>query len=276
LAEQLAQEAANWGWQTAIATNLNTARKQLYREHPSMLLLDPSVSSFEDSLSLLAELKDRQPPVPVLVFTEQTDLTNRLEVARQGGHTFLPKPMLPAQVLEAVTQMLQQTDPAEAKVLAVDDDPKILAVLQTLLSPWGLQVTTLEDPRRLWEALEAVSPDLLILDVEMPHVNGIELCQVVRNDSRWSDLPILFLTVYTHADIVNQVFTVGADDFVSKPIVGPELVTRVINRLERNKFGYRIAQMHQARLADGDEAGQVVRMIRPLAKVNQIDPVLDK
>lgn len=251
-AKQVAEEAANWGLQTAIATNLNTARKQLYREHPSVVLLDPSVdSNLEDSLSLLWELNQRKPPVPVVISTEHTDLTNRLQVARQGGHTFLPKPMPPAQVLEFVTQVLQ-ADQAEAKVLVVDDDPKILAVLQTLLSPWGLKVTTLEDPRRFWETLEAVSPDLLILDVEMPHLNGIELCQVVRNDSRWSELPILFLTVHTDADIVNRVFTVGADDFVSKPIVGPELVTRVINRLERNKLRHRMAQMQQDKATDGN------------------------
>lgn len=251
-AEQVAGEAANWGLQTAIVTNLHTARQKLYREHPSVVLLDPSFSSNpEDSLSLLTELKSRKPPVPVVVFTEQTDLTNRLQVARQGGHTFLPKPMLPAQVLESVTQVLQ-ADQAEAKVLVVDDEPKILAVLQTLLSPWGLKVTTLDDPRRFWETLAAVSPDLLILDVEMPHLNGIELCQVVRNDSRWSELPILFLTVHKDADIVERVFTVGADDFVSKPIVGPELVTRVINRLERYKLRQRMAQMQQPLAADGN------------------------
>jgi len=52
----------------------------------------------------------------------------------------------------------------------------------------------------------------------MPHLSGIELCQIVRNDSRWSGLPV-FLTAHTDATIVNQVFAVGADDFVSKPIV---------------------------------------------------------
>ena len=159
-----------------------------------------------------------------------------MQVAKSGGQTFLQKPMHPAQVLENVMQVLHLSTQAEAKILAVDDDPKILEVLQSLLSPWGLRVKTLEDPRCFWETLEDVQPDLLILDVEMPKSNGIELCQIVRNDSRWSELPILFLTAHTDADIINQVFSVGADDFVSKPIIGPELVTRTINRLERIKL----------------------------------------
>ncbi|MGL5923166.1 response regulator [Chroococcidiopsis sp.] len=144
---------------------------------------------------------------------------------------------------QAVAQALENAPHAEAHLLVVDDDPKILAVLPALLNPWGLKVTTLEDPRRFWETLEATAPDLLILDVEMPYVNGIDLCQVVRNEPRWSDLPILFLTVHHDADIVDRVFSAGADDFVSKPIVGSELVTRIVNRLERMKLLHRINQV---------------------------------
>ncbi len=83
---------------------------------------------------------------------------------------------------------------------------------------------------------------MLILDVELPYTNGIELCRLVRNEPRWSELPILFLTVHSDAEMVNQVFSVGADDFVSKPIVGPELVTRIVNRLERMKLRQRVTQ----------------------------------
>ncbi|MEH2205619.1 MAG: response regulator [Nostoc sp.] len=146
------------------------------------------------------------------------------------------------QVLEAVTQPLQNDLHAETKILVVDDDPQIQAFLQILLSPWGLKAIALEDPRQFWETLEVVTPDMLILDVELPYTNGIELCQLVRNDSRWCELPILFLTVHSDAEMVNQVFSVGADDFVSKPIVGPELVTRIVNRLERMKLRQRVVQ----------------------------------
>ncbi|MFS0518212.1 response regulator [Nostoc sp. UIC 10607] len=146
------------------------------------------------------------------------------------------------QVLKTVTQPLQNHPHAETKILVVDDDPQIQALLQTLLSPWGLKAIALEDPLQFWGTLEAVAPDMLILDVELPHTNGIELCRLVRNDPHWSELPILFLTVHSDAEMVNQVFSIGADDFVSKPIVGPELVTRIVNRLERLKLRQRVAQ----------------------------------
>jgi diguanylate cyclase (GGDEF)-like protein len=124
----------------------------------------------------------------------------------------------------------------DATVLIVDDDPIVLNLLDTLLNPWGLNVITLDQPRNFLNVLTTAQPDLLVLDVEMPDVNGIELCQVVRDHPQWSYLPILFLTAHTDADTLHQVFSAGADDFVSKPIVGPELVTRILNRLERSRL----------------------------------------
>ncbi|HEY9707056.1 MAG TPA: response regulator, partial [Oculatellaceae cyanobacterium] len=92
------------------------------------------------------------------------------------------------------------------------------------------------NPQQFWETLEQTVPDLLILDVAMPELSGIDLCQVVRNDLRWSELPILFMSARTDAETVHRVFSAGADDYVNKPIVGPELVARVLNRLERSQI----------------------------------------
>lgn len=242
LAEALVKEAEHWGFQAAIALTLSAAREHLYSHHPNVVLLDLEFSQPTAGLTLLAELQHRKPPVPVVVFTTDNSLTRRLEVLRQGGQVFLQKPVPTVQVLEKVNQVLQQTNPAEARILVVDDDPLILTLLKTLLDPWGLRVTPLQDPRNFWETLEACSPDLLILDVEMPHLNGIELCQVVRNDARWNSLPILFLTAHDAPDMVNQVFAAGADDFVHKPIIGPELVNRILNRLERIKLLRQMAE----------------------------------
>lgn len=239
--EQLAQESANWDLQVTLATNITTARSKLYQEHPSVVLLDTSVLTEDESLKLLVEFSARKPAVPVLICSQNRP-SGCLGITYNDGITFLQKPCVPIKVLETVKQVLQKAALTQVKVLAVDDDPNILASLQTLLTPWGLTVKTLAEPNAFWQTLEAFKPDLLILDVEMPGVNGIDLCSLVRNHSHWSELPILFLTLYSHADIINQVFSVGADDFVSKPFVGPELVTRIINRLERIKLVRQAAQ----------------------------------
>lgn len=98
-----------------------------------------------------------------------------------------------------IAQLLQQFSSHEAKLLIVDDDLQLLDFLHGLLEPWGFKLTLLKDPKQLWEMLEQTIPDLLILDVEMPGLNGIELCQVMRNEPRWSNLPVLFLSAHTDA-----------------------------------------------------------------------------
>jgi len=160
-------------------------------------------------------------------------LGDRVEVARLGGRGFLHKPVPPTQIVDMVLHLQQQLRDTTATVLAIDDDPHILATLQTLLEQQGFKLTTLGDPQKFWDVLTQVAPDLLVLDIDMPHVDGIALCRVIRNAPQWSMLPVLFLTAYTDAATIQKVFAAGADDFVSKPIVGPELLTRITNRLER-------------------------------------------
>jgi DNA-binding response OmpR family regulator len=237
LALALVSEALAWGMQAEIATDLSQARVAIARDRPDVILLDLCFpDSTENGFDLLAELKTEQLPVPVVVFTAQESFAQRVKVARLGGRGFLQKPVTSDGVMEAIAQVLQQSSPTEAKLLFVDDDPQLLDFVRTLLEPWGFNLTLLDDPQQFWHTLEQTAPDLLILDVEMPELSGLELCQVVRNDPYWSELPVLFLSARTDAQTVQQVFTVGADDYVSKPIVGPELVARILNRLERSQI----------------------------------------
>jgi diguanylate cyclase (GGDEF)-like protein len=104
-----------------------------------------------------------------------------------------------------------------------------------------MRVTTLEEPLRFWEVLQATHPDLLILDIEMPEINGIELCQALRSDPDWQGLPVLFLTARRDAQTIQQVFEVGGDDYISKPVVGAELLARINNRLERSRLLHKLA-----------------------------------
>ncbi|MBI3801658.1 MAG: response regulator [Deltaproteobacteria bacterium] len=237
LAEQLAAEAQARGLRTESVTTLATARDIIAHAPPTVAVLDLSFAESPDTgLSLLSELAERTPSLPTLVLTASNAFVDRVEVARRGGSGFLQRPLPPAQILDAVCQCLGRLRAAETSVLAVDDDPHVLALLQALLQPQGIRVTTLSDPLRFWEVLQETSPDLLMLDVDMPSLNGIELCRVVRNDPRWAEMPVLFLTAHTESDTIHQVFAAGADDFVGKPIVGPELITRITNRLERTRL----------------------------------------
>jgi diguanylate cyclase (GGDEF)-like protein len=235
LCERIAAEAAARGMDCDVAASPAQARARCTERPPAIVLLDLTFppDGMADAYELLSQLSAGTPPIPVLVLTGTGTFTDRVEAARRGSRAFLPKSLLPAEVLDAVEQFLARDRLAATRVLVVDDDPAVLDAMSALLRSHDLEVSTLADPLRFWETLQAVEPELLILDVDMPGVNGVELCRTVRNDPRWSGLAVIFVTAHTDAATVEEVFDAGADDYVAKPIVGPELVSRVANRLER-------------------------------------------
>jgi DNA-binding response OmpR family regulator/HPt (histidine-containing phosphotransfer) domain-containing protein len=241
----LIAEATAWGIQADAVTNIADARSVITQSGGfsnansklDVVLLDLSFpDSTENGLALLKELANDEDPLSVVVFTARSSFRDRLEIARLGAQSFLQKPISPRQVIESIVKVLQQTTKTEAKLLIVDDDPQILDFLMNLLSPWGFNLTLLDDPHQFWQTLNQTAPDLLILDIEMPSFSGIELCQVVRNDPEWSELPILFLSVHQDIETIDRVFTVGGDDYVNKPIIGSALIARILNRLERTRM----------------------------------------
>ena len=123
--------------------------------------------------------------------------------------------------------------PIGTKVMIVDNDLDYLRSLPEILQPWGFKVTTLADPQNFWAVLESVIPDILVLEINIPPINGLELCQSLRRNRQWQRLPVLFLTVITDFNTQNLAFGVGADDYLCKPIVGSDLAHRIHNRLQR-------------------------------------------
>ncbi|MEL6385529.1 MAG: response regulator, partial [Cyanobacteria bacterium J06626_18] len=243
----LAEALQNMGQATDIvwqhADSIDESAALLHQTQPDLVVLDIAAAAmWSPSLAFLQRLSASTPSIPTLALTTTDSLIDRVAIAQAGIQRLLTKPVTAAQVWEVTTQLRQHSRGLSAQILVVDDDPLIIKALRPLLEPWGLGVTGLEKPGRFWELLNATHPDLLILDVAMPEFSGIELCQAVRTDPTWQNLPVLFLTSHRDTDTVQQVFRAGADDFVCKPIVGPELLTRILNHLERNRLLQTLSQ----------------------------------
>ena len=241
--EQLRSEAQIQGISTKIISTPKLVRVWLaekqarHQQLPDAVVINisfiedaPKPDSRPEYLALIAEFNLLVPSIPVIVIADRDRFQDRLQVARHGGRFYLTQPVSSSQIISVCQQALQHSSIGK-KIMIVDDDIELLQVLPTLLQPWGFKLTTLEDPRQFWDVLQAVAPDLLVLDIEMPYLSGIELCKVLRTHAYWCQLPVLFLSVHTDVNISNQVFASGANDFVNKPVVAQQLAHRILNRL---------------------------------------------
>lgn len=243
LIEQLVAQATQQGIHTKIISNPRDVqtwlefRQSNHQQLPHAVLLtilfaegEPESPPREEYLALIAEFKLLTPSIPVIVVADRDRFQDRLLVARHGGKFFLTQPVNSQQMI-TLCQTAVQYSSLGKKIMIVDDDIELLQTLPTLLEPWGFKLTTLDDPRQFWDVLQAVAPDLLVLDIEMPHLSGIELCKVLRTHAYWCKLPVLFLSVHQDNTIHEEVFASGANDFVNKPVFAPQFAHRILNCL---------------------------------------------
>ncbi|MEL6854507.1 MAG: response regulator [Cyanobacteria bacterium J06607_13] len=257
--QQLMALAVSQGIEAAVVGSIDSANQSLSLDAPAMgalehvdsalsaqlpeLVLVNLVASethavldepiLRELLQFIDRLTQRWPQLPVMVITPQADFGNRLDLVRRGGGMVLEYPVVPTEVLEIIRQRTALRC-GLSKIMIVDDDAHYLKQVIQLLHPWRFQITPLTNPQRFWALFNQVLPDLVILDVEMPHISGFELCQVLRSHAKWQHLPIVFMSVHSDRTKQDKAFASGADDYITKPIQGNSLATRLLNRLQRS------------------------------------------
>ena len=118
------------------------------------------------------------------------------------------------------------------KALLIDDDQKLGDLLKNYLKSYDIDLSAINDPRNAIDTINQLDPDLLILDVMMPHINGFELCKMIREES---DTPIIILSARGESDDKVKGIDLGADDYLSKPFEARELVARIHSLLRRTQ-----------------------------------------
>lgn len=124
---------------------------------------------------------------------------------------------------------------ADARILVVDDEPDILSVLVYHLSREGYRVTTAVNGQGALTMADAERPDLIILDLMLPGMDGYEVLQRLRRADRTNSIPVILLTARRAEDERVRGFEVGADDYITKPFSARELTLRVEALLRRAK-----------------------------------------
>lgn len=124
----------------------------------------------------------------------------------------------------------------EPEILVIDDAPEQIHIIVSILKKENYKVRALVDGKQAIQVLEQMNIDLILLDIMMPEISGIELCKTIKRDPRYCSIPIVFLTAISESDTIVDAFSAGAQDYVSKPVNPKELLARVNLQLQlKNK-----------------------------------------
>jgi adenylate cyclase len=133
--------------------------------------------------------------------------------------------------------------PHQGRILVVDDTSANIQAVTAILREHGYQISVATNGRQALAVLERVRPDLILLDVLMPEMDGFEACRRIKNNPAYQDIPIIFLTAKTDATDIVRGFELGAVDYVPKPFNAYELLARVNTHLTLDRLNRQNEQL---------------------------------
>ena len=202
------------------------------------VFLDVLLGGEDNSFALARQLRELPgcEDLPIAFMTANAHVYNRIAAAHAGGSLYLTKPLEPDMIEAAVRHLLSVRRQEQPRILVLDDDENTTARVKAILQSENMNVCSLNDPVKILETLHEVNPDLLLLDVLMPGISGFDVCRMLRTTTRWQDLPIVFLTVVTGIETRLVSYQCGGDDYLPKPFVDEELISRVRVKVERDRL----------------------------------------
>lgn len=126
--------------------------------------------------------------------------------------------------------------PGDSRILIVEDAPANIRILDSILRQKGYQISVATSGRKALDLLEKVRPDLILLDIVMPEMDGFETCRRIKESEDWRDIPIIFLTGQSEPDDIVRGFELGAVDYLTKPYHAHELLARVNTHLAMDRL----------------------------------------
>lgn len=174
--------------------------------------------------------------LPIAFVSADTAIQTRIEVVHAGAMLYLKKPLDQDTLATALRDLVGEAQEIRPRALVIDDDEGFGGAVVDLLKNDGIEARLLTDSKAALHAVDYYRPDILLVDIVMPIVGGLDLCRILRTTPAFRTLPILLLSGKSDVETRVQAFEAGADDHIGKPLVPKELLARVRGRLERQRL----------------------------------------
>ena len=234
--ELLVQNLMSYGFKSQHFRTMDLLLDAINHKKPSLIIIDLMMP--ETDLEGIFELAHNfvQIGIKIFIFSGKDDFLSRLHSVRAGIHSYVTKPADIPSLVGLIRNHLNLNINKPNHILVVDDQISVAEFYSTILEQAGMKVTIETNPCEVLAAMQAHTPDLLLLDLNMPIVNGDELAAVIRQQEQYQSIPILFLSANAHPDKKTDLLEIGSDDLLSKGMAPEELVRHVKSRVDRAKI----------------------------------------
>ena len=233
----LAGQIAGFGHHCRSAQSIQDVGRLMSECPPAVLIADSSFAgSYMAELRALLDNDDgNSQEKPPLIVTGQDDLPSRLQAAQAGAAAYFADPLDVASLVDKIESLLSGPMAEPYRILIVDDDPTLSKIYGLVFEERGWVSYVLSEPMRILKPLHDFSPDVVLMDLYMPGVTGVELAAVIRQFETYAAIPVVFLSM--EDDVAKQVRAVsrGGDDFLSKTMRPDHLVAAVESHARRHR-----------------------------------------
>jgi len=207
-------------------------------EKPNMIILDVSMPKMDGWQVLMHLKKDPQTRwIPVLMCTVRKTIEEFEKAFAMGAEGYIIKPFeleklhnelkdLAEKSIDPI-QHIQQGDSPKRALLIVDDEKPFANGLKEVLEMEGFSCSVASGGKEAIDMLESSRPDLILLDIKMPHPDGYETLTTLKNKDKTKDLPVIMVTSCNQERDKNKAMSLGASDYVTKPFELTDLVRRI-------------------------------------------------
>ncbi len=233
--EQLSTQLSCFGYIPEIFTQLDRLRLSVRENRPDALVMDIHFPegryAGSDLVSLLRKEIDYN--LPVIFLSSRDDFDARLSAVLAGGTDYFTKPANIQDLVSSLDRLTckQKTEPY--RVMVVDDEPTVANYHSLILQEAGMTTCCVNEPGSILGVLQDFRPDLVLMDMYMPICTGYDLAKLIRQVHEFTAIPIIYLSSEMDRQKQFSAMRIGAEGFMTKPVVPHELVAAVEIRAER-------------------------------------------
>ena len=227
------------GFELIHVADVGALKEWLSRSTPALIMLDGEYQHAIEEVGALVQAARARSDQRVLLIAHgagRSDLAARLRAMRAGCDAYIVQPQNVEDVISRVRELdlASQADPY--RIMIVEDDRSQAFFAESILRKNGMQTLSVSDAADVLDKLDEFDPDLVLMDLNMPVCNGIELTALIREREAYISMPIVFLSGEGDTEKHFEALSAGGDDFLSKPIAPRHLITAVSSRVKRARL----------------------------------------